>query len=244
MEDKTLKDMWYNDVVIPGSSEYTDRAIQRFISGRSRSVSDKVRTLIRFDVFMKIMLGIALAVNALLYFQIQNIVSIVCILELLVLISLIRFEFGGLSQFNKLSEFNQPARHKIIGMLSFLKTRFFSIVLAISSSYLFLFTAGMLFYFYIKYGQLRPLDEMDVFVFSIICLAGMAINFVSHQSLVRFQAQHLASCLAELNDGSLDALTRAVKKKQKQDRLINILIALILIIGLLVFIAIGRSMWL
>lgn len=230
--------MWQNTEHLGDSSDYDSRTIKKFISNRSTSVAEKIRKLIQMDIVLKSIVGLILALDVILFYNDQYTVSVICMIEILVLIPLIRFEWNLLGHFNDMADYRQNTREKLSNLLTFLRSRFFTGLLSISSTYLFGFTGGMLAYFYVAYGYLRRLDNMDVFVFSTICLIGIIMNFVTYQSLVKYQEKHLEACLSDLNEESLLRVSKNIEEKQKQDKLIKGLITAVLILGLLVFIAV------
>ena len=89
---------------------------------------------------------------------------------IVLLAPLIWYEFIVLKRFSKVSDYAQNTREKLSGILTFLRSRFFTAVLSVASTYLFFFIAGSLVYFYTVYGKVRPLDNMDIFVFVVFCI--------------------------------------------------------------------------
>jgi hypothetical protein len=242
MDDKKLKDMWKNADNIMGAIDYEHKTIEGFIKKRSNSVADKIKNMIKLDIGIKWLIAIGLLFDAVLYYNSQTMISYICFFSLPLLIPLIMYEMGVLRDFSELVDYGQNTREKLMDMLTFLKSRFFNTLLSFASTYLFGFTAGMLLYFYITYGYLRRLGSMDVFVFSTICLIGIVMNFVSNSSLVKYHKKHIELCLSDLNDNSLEIVSQNIETRQKLDHITKILIMVALLVGLLVFIAILKSL--
>ena len=181
-------------------------------------------------------------INVVLYFRIQIVVSYICLLMLPLLLILILFEFRVLGQFQSIADYGQNTKEKLSRLLIFLKGRFSTVLLSIASTYLFGFTAGMLQYFYWTYGYVRKLENMDIYVFSTICLIGIIMNYVTYSSLVRYQEKHLSLCLSDLNEDTMLIVSQNIEERQKQDRIIKVLITVALIFGLIVLIAVLKGL--
>jgi hypothetical protein len=94
-----------------------------------------------------------------------------------------------------------------------------------------IFVSGSLYYFYFKYGEIRPLDLTDYLVFGgatlIAFILGAAVN-IYHMN---FQVKQLESCLAEIDEDSISELT--LKKQKNKRRRLFLIMLLALISGLL-----------
>jgi len=240
MSDKILKDIW-NKEKITGAAGYESETIERFISGRSSSVADKVRKMIHMDIALKFLFSLIFFIDAILYFNIQTVVSYVCLTGIAMAIPLILFEFTVIKQFNQISDYGQSTKEKLAKMLTFLRSRFFTALLSISSSYVFLFISGSLVYFFVTYGELRRLDNMDIFVFTTFILIGVVINFATNYAQVKYHIKHLESCLSDLNDNVLFIVLQNIETQQKQDQTTKLLLGMVLIIGFVLLIAILKK---
>ena len=241
MSDKSLKDMWNSADEFAGASGYEDTSIQKFISSQSSSIAEKIRKLLQMDIGIKLIVALMLLIDAFSFFNIQPVVSYVCFGLLFVLSFLLIFNFRILEDFSRLADYGQTTRKKLSNILIFLKSRFFTALLSISSTYFFGFIAGVLLYFYFTYGYLRRLDNMDIGVFSTICLIGIVMNYATYSNLVKYQIRHLKLCLSDLNENSMELVTQNIEEQQKKDRIIKVLITAVLILGLLVFIALLKK---
>lgn len=242
MDDKKLKDMWASSEISEDSMNYGSDSIQNFISKRSDSVAVKISNMIKLDIGFKIIIALGLILNSILFYRIQPMVSYICFFSLPVLLPLLFFEFRVLEDFNWLTDYGISTKEKLVDMLSFLQIRFFTTLLSFASTYLFGFTAGMLLYFYFAYGFVRRLGNMDIWVFSTICLIGIVMNFVTNNSMVNYQKKHLELCLSDLNENSLELVAQNIESRQKLDHVTKILVVIALMIGLLIFIAILKSL--
>lgn len=240
MSDKNLKDLWNSADEFAGASGYEDTSIQKFISSRSSSIVEKIRKLLHMDIGIKLIVSLILLIDAFSFFNTQPVVSYVCFALLFVLSFLLIFNFRILEDFSRIADYGQTTRKKLSNILVFLKSRFFTALLSISSTYFFVFIAGMLMYFNFTYGYLRRLDNMDISVFSTICMIGIVMNYATYSNLVKYQIRHLNLCLSDLNENSIELVSQNIEEQQKKDRIIKILITFVLVLGLLVFIALVK----
>jgi hypothetical protein len=146
-----------------------------------------------------------------------------------------------LNRFSEIADYGKSTKDKLVSMLTYLRSGFFSTLLAISIGYPFLFIAGSLVYFYSAYGYVRPLDGQDIIVFSIFIVAGLIFNFYVNQKQVDYQIQHLETCLSDLNDSSLQMVSNNLEKQRKQDMANKVLLMIVLLMGFLLLIVIFKN---
>ncbi|WP_163326016.1 hypothetical protein [Draconibacterium mangrovi] len=240
MNDKKLKDMWNKAETLLGASDYESSSIEQFISGRTNDTTKKIKTMIIFDLVLKALAVCALAVDFVLYFGTANIMA-VTVAGVAILIPLIFMQNKLLNRFSEAADYGQTTRNKLASMLIYLKTKFFTTLLSVASTYLFGFIAGSLVYFYIVYGQVRPLDGIDIVVFITFILIGIGLNFVVNQGQVKYQIKHLETCLNDLNDKNLELVSENIELQRKRDRSNKILLALVLVLGILLLIIVFKN---
>jgi hypothetical protein len=235
--DKNLKDMWNKTENVIGTSTFESSTIGQIIKGRSKNTAQKIRNMIFFDIALKSILILLFGVDIVLYINSFNIVAICSIAILLLILSII-FQKKMLQIFHEVADQNQNTRDNLSSMLAFLKTKFYSTLVAISATYIFVFIAGSLLYFYATYGMVRPLNGIDILVFLIFILFGVGINFYANKSQVKVQVKHLEVCLSDLNDNAMTYASENIELQRKQDRINKLLFALILVSGFLMLIAV------
>jgi hypothetical protein len=242
MSDKDLRDMWNNTTGAAGTSGYEQSTIERWLGRRSVSVVDKVNRMLQLDIWIKTAFAVLLAVDAALYWRVQSTVSYTCLGAIAVALSLAWFELRVLREFTTVSDWGQNTKEALSRTVIFLRSRFLTALLSTSLTYLFVFLSGALLYFFITYGQLRPLDNMDVFVFSTLCLIGVVSNFAVNRGQIEYHARHIEACLSDLNDNVLEVVTSSIESQQKQDRAIKMLLALVVVLGFVVLIAVLKAL--
>ncbi|WP_321371095.1 hypothetical protein [uncultured Draconibacterium sp.] len=240
MNDKKLKDMWNKAENLMGASEYESSSIEQFISGRSNDTTQKIKNMIIFDMVLKALALCVLAIDFVLYFGTTNVMS-VTVAGMIVLLPLIFMQYKMLNRFTEAADNGQTTRDKLASMLTYLKTKFFTTLLSVSGTYLFVFIAGSLLYFYAAYGYVRPLDGVDFVVFLTFIILGIVLNFVVNQGQVKYHIKHLEICLNDLNDRNLELVSENIELQRKRDRSNKLLLALVLILGILLLIIVFKN---
>ncbi|AHW61919.1 hypothetical protein SAMN05444285_11254 [Draconibacterium orientale] len=240
MNDKKLKDMWNKAETLMEASAYESSSIEQFISGRSNDTTQKIRNMIIFDLVLKALALCALAIDFVLYFGTTNVMS-VTVAGVAILIPLIFMQYKLLNRFSEAADNGQTTRNKLASMLTYLKTKFFTTLLSVSGTYLFVFIAGSLLYFYAAYGYVRPLDGVDFVVFLTFIILGIVLNFVVNHGQVKYHIKHLEICLNDLNDQNLKLVSENIELQRKRDRANKLLLALVLVLGILLLIIVFKN---
>jgi hypothetical protein len=235
--DKKLKAMWSKAENLMGASDYKSSSIEQFISGRSGDTVQKIKNMIIFDIALKAFVLAVLAIDFALFWGAYN-VMVVTIAGAALLVPLIFYQRRLLNRFTTAADNGQSMRDKLVSMLTYLKARFFTTLLSVSITYLFVFIAGSLAYFYAAYGYVRPLDGVDVIVFVGFILIGIVFNFVVNRGQMNYHIKHLETCLTDLNENNLALVSENIELQRKQDRNNKILLALAVIFGFLLLIAV------
>lgn len=240
MNDKKLKDMWNKAETLMEASAYASSSIEQFISGRSNDTTKKIRNMIIFDLVVKALALCALAIDFVLYFGTANIMA-VTVAGVAILIPLIFMQYKLLNRFSEAADNGQTTRNKLASMLTYLKTKFFTTLLSLSGTYLFVFIAGSLLYFYAAYDYVRPLDGVDFVVFLGFIVIGIVFNFFVNRGQVKYHIKHLETCLKDLNDKNLKLVSENIELQRKRDRSNKILLALVLVLGILLLVIVFKN---
>jgi len=235
--DEKLKAMWNKTETQMGSSCYESSAIEKLLSGRSGDSFRKIRNMIIFDIALKVFVGLLFSIDFVLYYGTAR-EMIVCVTAIVILVPLSLFQLSLLKKFENAFDNGQTLRGKLASMLIYLKSKFMLTLLTISVTYLFVFVSGSMLYFFAAYGFVRPLDVLDIVVFSTFILIGIVFNFAVNRGQVKYQIRYLESCLSDLNDKVLEFVSEKIELQRKQDRTIKILLGLVLILGFVLLIAI------
>ncbi|QGY44906.1 hypothetical protein GM418_14880 [Maribellus comscasis] len=240
MNENKLKEMWNKTENVFEISGYGSSSIEQFLSGRSRSTARGVRNIIIMDMVVKTLVVVTLGVDFILYYGTKN-VTFVCIAGILLLAGLLFFQRRMLVHFNKIADHGQTTRDKLISMLTYLKTKFNLTLLAVSITYFFVFISGTLVYFYLVYGKVRPLDRVDIIVFTGFIILGIVFNFIANKVLIKYQIKHLELCLTDMNDDAMAIVSQNIETQKKQDRVNQFLLGIVLLIGFLLMVAVFKN---
>ena len=242
MNDKNLKDMWNSIEYFMGTSEYESSSIERFIAGRSKSIAQKFRKMLQLDIGFKLVIVAMLIIDVFLYYSVQSVIAYVCAGALVLLLPLLGFEFNLVKKFDEISYSAGSTKAKLSAMLSFLRTKSFVTLLSTASTYLFGFNAGILIYFFVEYGKMRRMGNLDIFVFPAICLIGIIITLVQNNSIIKHQIKHIELCLSDLNEDILPMVSKNIEQQQKSEQKMNVLVAVVVFLAFLIFVAVLKEL--
>ena len=184
------------------------------------------------DITLKVAFTAVFLADAILYYGVQANVFAICVAAILIAVALILGQLRTLRYFDRLTDYAQSTREKLAKTLTFLRTRFFTTILSISSTYIYVFVSGMLMYFFFTYGRVRPLDGIDFLVFSTFMVIGVVMNIVINGGQVKSHIKHIEACLSDLNENELAVITSNIETQRKQDQTVKVLL---LIVGALGF---------
>jgi hypothetical protein len=237
MNENELKQVWRKVGKEMNSQVYSSATLEQFINSRSTSIGAKVKQLLQIDIFIKSALFVSLLFNVYLYFDTPTILS-VCLVAILLLAGLTYFESKTMERFNEVTDPSKSAKDNLASMLTFLQSRFETSTLAVASTHLFGFTSGVLIYFYLVYGRVRPLEAMDYFVFGVFYLIGIIFGIAVTKGQVKYHIKHLKACLSDLNENVLSVVSSHIEDQRKQDKVMKILLMLLVAFGFVVLIVV------
>ena len=234
--------MWNKAEIYLGTSDYVSGDIEGFISGSSNSVSEKIKKMVQLDIAIKLVAAVVFILDAILYSNVQPMVSSICIAGSVFIVPLVWYELQTLRRFSDLTDNVESTKAKLTGMLIFFRSRSFFTLLSISSTYLFGFTAGVLLYFFAEYGTLRRMGSLDIFVFPTICFMGIVLNYVINNNTIKFQVKHLELCLSDLDENVLPLVSRNIDAQHKTERTTKLLIGIIVLLSFLIFVIVLKEL--
>jgi hypothetical protein len=89
----------------------------------------------------------------------------------------------------------------------------------------------MIYYFYFKYGEIRPFQWDDYLVFSLTMLIGFGLGVTVQIAQYRFQIRQLESCLQEIDEETMTTFT--IREQRNKKRRLVLIFVLALVCGLL-----------
>jgi hypothetical protein len=227
----SIKTAWKNEKGFE-NKVLSQSDIEKFLQKKSRDITRLFKTGLAMDVILKGIIGASL-VGILLLFSGNRELCFAMIAILLLILWAIWFQVKMYRKVPSDDMANPDMRTTLEARIQFYHQRYIKSLLigAVSNSLIFL--SGSLYYFYFKYGEIRPLDLVDYAVFGTAIILAYVLGAAAQIAQHRFQIGQLESCLQEIDEEGMTALTL---KKQKNQRLRLFFIALLaLVCGLLLF---------
>lgn len=227
----SIKSAWKNE----GGFEnkvLSQHDIEKFLQKKSRDITRLFKTGLAMDMILKGIIGASL-IGILLLFSGNRQLFYAMIAVLAVILWAIWFQVKMYRRVPSGDMAKPDLRTALEARIQFYHQHYVKSLLigAISNSLIFL--SGSLYYFYFKYGEIRPLDLVDYLVFGIAIILAYVLGAVAQIAQHRFQIGQLESCLQEIDEDSMTALTL---KSQRNKRLRLFFMALLaLVCGLLLF---------
>lgn len=242
MKMNNLRNGWDNIDELIGIPGYGITSLENFIKGRSVSIFEKIRNVFIRDFIIKSVAALFIISDLILYHDNQNIL----ILNAVLLVFLMLFSLVGIKYYNHFKLSSDPgksSKENLTSLLIFLKRKYPVYAVFSSTTYMFGFIPGILFYFIIAYGYLKPFTLMSYFVYSFICLTGMIFGFILDTRQARFHIDHIRICLSNLNDNALAIASENIESKRRMDLTIIILIQTVILLSFLVMIVLLKSVF-
>ena len=207
--------------------------IQGFLSGKSKDISQLFRKGLIFDIVLKSVIGVSL-IGA--FFLLRANLSIVLISSIIMLVLwAIRYQWLMIARIPKATASDPVIRTSLENKVKFYHQHFRkSLYVGALSNSLFILS-GMLYYFYFKYGEIRQFTWDDYLVFGVTIIIGFALGAYAQISHHNFQVKQLESCLKEIDEESMSALTLREQRNKKRRLILIFLLALICGLLLLAF---------
>jgi len=235
-----LRNGWGNIDEFAGIPGIGITSVEKFIQGRSLSIAGKVRAIFVRDFIFKTLAYLFIVPNLFLYRDNQEIWMINAILGVLLVV----FTMLGMKFFREFKRSADPARssrENLSSLLDYLSRRFPYAAVIAATTYLCAFLPGILFYFAVAYGYLKPFTTETYLVYSFIGILGTISGYVLDIRSVRHHVQHIRICLSDLNDNALALASQNIEMKRKMDHFIVILIQVVILLGFLGVIVILKN---
>jgi hypothetical protein len=213
----------------------TDPEIRTYIMKRSKGLTGSFKAGLVLDIILKIVLGISFIILMVLLRGKIGITGI-CTGSILILSYLLWSDITTYHKIPGQEGYSGDIQNFLKSRIEFYREKFLKTVYVIALTNPFVFLSGMLYYFYFKYGGIRPLQFVDIIVFSVFCIAGFALGAFIQVKQYNFQVNQLEECLREFEENGINEAMVKRHKKQKRTILIIFIIALVaglLLLGLL-----------
>jgi len=224
----SLKKAWKNE----GSFEdrrLSEAEIENYLRNKSRDISRLFRKGLIFDIVLKSIIGVSLMG---LFFLLKSNLSFAIIsFAILLILWAIRYQWLMISRIPETSSPDPVIKTTLERKITFYRRRYInSLYVGALSNSLFIL-AGILYYFYFKYGEIRPLQWDDYLVFGITMILGFALGAYDQIAQHSFQVKQLESSLQEIDENLMSTLS--LRDQRNRKRRLILAFVLVLICGLL-----------
>ena len=240
MKDDELKNIWnmINDDTLGFDALHMTK--DQIISNRSGSVQNKLRAMLQNDLILKSVSGIALLMNLIFYWGTFD-VMLICLGGILFHAIITTIEWKTLQGFDRISDPGLPTREALSNILIFLKRKTNIYEICIAASQVLIFVPGLLVYFYLVYGRVKPMTGESFMVYTVLVLLGTFFSYSRIRAQIKFHIKSLHISLSDLNENSLQYAYNAIDNKRKQDNLMKLFVYFLAIIGFIALIFILKS---
>ncbi len=240
MKDDELKNIWnmINDNTLGFEALHMTK--DQIISSRSGSVQNKVRAMLQNDLILKSVSGIALLMNLVFYWGTTEVIFI-CLGGILFLAIMTTIEWKTLEGLNRISDPGLSTREALSNILIYIKRKANLYEISIASSQVLIFVPGLLIYFYLVYGQVKPMTGISFMVFTTIALMGTFGSYARIRSQLKYHMQYLHIALSDLNENSLQYAFNTIDSKRRQDNIVKTLVYFLVIFGFAILMGVLKS---
>ena len=190
MKDDELKNIWnmINDDTLGFDALQLNK--DQIISNRSGSVQNKLRAMLQNDLILKLISGIALLMNLIFYWGTFD-VMLICLGGILFHGIITTIEWKTLQGFDRISDPGLSTREALSNILIFLKRKTNIYEICIAASQVLIFVPGLLVYFYLVYGQVKPMTGESFIVYTVLVLLGTFFSYSRIRAQIRTGAADL-----------------------------------------------------
>jgi hypothetical protein len=228
----SIKAAWKNESSFE-DHRLSELDIENFLTSKSKDISQLFRKGLIFDIVLKSVIGVSLIG---IFFLLRASQSIILVSSILMLILwAIRYQWLMIARIPKASTSDPVIRASLENKIKFYRQHFIkSLYVGALSNSLFILS-GMLYYFYFKYGEIRPFAWDDYLVFGVTIIIGFALGAYVQITQHSFQVKQLESCLQDIDEDAMTTLTLRDQRNKKRRLILIILLAMVCGLLLLAF---------
>jgi hypothetical protein len=210
----------------------SEEDIQSFLKKNSKAINKLFKKSLFFDIVLKSIIGVSFIIIAVL-FSSNMIVLVTSMLMFAGIIMAISFQGRMLKKIPNVDYARDNLKKVLEISINFYKNKYRnSLYVGALSNSLFVIS-GILYYFYFKYGEVRPFETDDYIVSGIVIIISFIFGAYVQIKQHNFQILQLEVCLTEINENTLNDLT--IKNQKVRRRKMFFIFLLAIICGLLVF---------
>lgn len=205
--------------------------IERFLLKKSKDISQLFRMGLVIDMILKSVIALSFLGIIILFRAKLNIVVMGSVILLGVLWAT-RYQWLMIKKIPPTGASAPVIRFTLEEKINFYNQHYMKSLYVGALSNALIILSGLLYYFYFKYGQIRPFQWDDYLVFSATILIGFALGAVVQIAQHRFQIKQLESCLHEIDEELITGAT--LKEQRNKKRRMILAFVLALVCGLLI----------
>lgn len=225
----SLKSAWKREEGFD-SPRLSESDIEKYLQKKSKGISQHYKKGLVFDLVLKGLVGISLIGIIILFAgNINMLISMLMVLALI--LWSIWFQVKMYRNIPSDVSSEPVIRKTLEKRIDFYRKKYFKSLYIGALSNSLIFVSGSLYYFYIKYGEIRPLDLTDFLVFGGATLIAFIFGAAANIGQMNFQVKQLESCLQEIDEDSISVLT--IREQKNKRRRLFFITLLALICGLL-----------
>ncbi len=224
-----MKSAWKNEKSFE-NSRLSEEDIERYMHKGSRDISQLFRKGLRFDIFLKSLTGASLLVLIILFRGNIHLLLLIAAV-LLILFWAIRYQWLMIGRIPETNASGPVIRTTLEHKISYYYKHYIKSLYIGALSNVMLIFSGILYYFYFKYGEVRPFQWDDYLVFTAVIVIGYFFGAYIQIAQHNFQIRQLESCLQEIDENSLSSYT--LRQQRNRKRRMTLIFLLAMVCGLL-----------
>jgi hypothetical protein len=221
----SIKTAWKNERSFE-DRKLSESDIQRFLTKRTKDITQLFKMGLVVDIVLKILIGISFLGIIMLFKENLNMVVLAAAI-LLGLLWAIRYQWQMIGKIPQSSVSEPVVRTSLEEKIHFYHQKYIYSLYVGALSNALLILAGLLYYFYFKYGEIRPFQWDDYLVFSLTMLIGFGLGAAAQIAQHRFQIKQLESCLQEIDEDMISTFTLREQRNKRRRMILAFLLALI-----------------
>ena len=229
----SIKAAWKNESSFE-DQRLSELDIENFLSSKSKDISQLFRKGLIFDIVLKSVIGISL-IGVFFLFKANQAIILISSIIMLILWA-IRFQWLMIARIPEATTSDSVIRTSLENKIRFYRQHFSkSLYVGALSNSLFILSGMLYYYFFFKYGEIRPFTWDDYLVFGITIIIGFAFGAYVQIAQHNFQIKQLEDCLLEIDEDAFTNLTLRDQRNKKRRLIYIFLLALVCGLLLLAF---------
>lgn len=207
--------------------------IEKFLHKNSKDITQLYKKGLSFDVVLKSIVGASFAGLIFLFIENRQ-VTIAMIAILLLILWGIWFQVLMYRRIPQ-SGMSEPAiKNSLEKKVRFYRQRYVKSLYVGALTNSLIFVSGSLYYFYFKYGEIRPMELEDYLVFGAATIIAFVFGAAAQLAQHNFQIKQLESCLQEIDEERITELT--IKQQRMRKRRLFFIALIAMVCGLLLLV--------